>query len=285
MYMPACVNRVFGLSRRAAGGSLSVPEALVEVSRRAGLPVWIPPDAAGNCCAVPWSSKGFRDGHALMAARTAESLWRWSEEGELPVVIDASSRTLGLTEEAPEALDEALRERLGGVEIIDSVAWAHDHLLPRLEVGRRAGRATVHPPCSTRHLGQAAKLEALTRAVADEVVVPLNAECCGFAGDRGLLHPELTASATRDEAAEVAASPFDAYVSANRTCEIGMEQATGRAYESIVALSTARDPGLGAASHRGLIGPVLSVGVRSGASEALVGYRRGWRVPPSRRSR
>ncbi len=236
VYMPACVNRIFGLSRRAPGGSLPVPQALVEVSRRAGLPVWIPTDAAGNCCAVPWSSKGFGDGHALMAARTAESLWRWSDGGKLPVVIDASSCALGLTEEAPEALDEAARERLAGVEIVDSVAWAHDHLLPALEVGRRAGRATVHPPCSTRHLGQAGKLEALTRALADEVVVPLNAECCGFAGDRGLLHPELTASATRAEAAEVGAAPFDAYVSANRTCEIGMEQATGRPYESAIQL-------------------------------------------------
>ena len=28
--------------------------------------------------------------------------------------------------------------------------------------------------------------------------------CCGFAGDRGMLHPELTASASSEEAAEVA---------------------------------------------------------------------------------
>ena len=38
------------------------------------------------------------------------------------------------------------------------------------------------------------------------------------------------------EPAEVAAAPFDAYVSANRTCEIGLEQATGRPYESAIQL-------------------------------------------------
>lgn len=73
--------------------------------------------------------------------------------------------------------------------------------------------------------------------------VPPSAECCGFAGDRGLLHPELTASATRDEAAEVTAAAFDPHLPANRTCEIGLEQATGRPYESVVqALERATRP-------------------------------------------
>jgi D-lactate dehydrogenase len=66
-------------------------------------------------------------------------------------------------------------------------------------------------------------------------VVPVAATCCGFAGDRGILHPELTASATADEARELAArGPFDAYLSTNRTCEIGLERATGTAFGSIV---------------------------------------------------
>ncbi len=48
---------------------------------------------------------------------------------------------------------------------------------------------------------------AVAEHVADEVVVPQDAGCCGYAGDRGLLHPELTASATAREAAEVTAGP------------------------------------------------------------------------------
>lgn len=75
---------------------------------------------------------------------------------------------------------------------------------------------------------------AIARAVADEVHVPIDWGCCEFAGDRGLLHPELTASATRAEAAEVMAGDFDAYVSANRTCEIGMSRATGHEYRHLL---------------------------------------------------
>ena len=73
--------------------------------------------------------------------------------------------------------------------------------------------------------------------------MPIYAECCGFAGDRGLLHKELTEAATTHEAAEVTSGTFDAYLSANRTCEIGMEHATGRPYQSVLlALERATRP-------------------------------------------
>jgi D-lactate dehydrogenase len=64
----------------------------------------------------------------------------------------------------------------------------------------------------------------------------VRAACCGFAGDRGFLHPELTAAATAPEAAEVGRQSFDAYLCTNRTCEIGLERATGRPYESVIYL-------------------------------------------------
>jgi D-lactate dehydrogenase len=67
-------------------------------------------------------------------------------------------------------------------------------------------------------------------------LIPPAATCCGFAGDRGLLHPELPASALRDEAAELAQRPCDAYVSSNRTCEIGLRQVTGKPFRSFVFL-------------------------------------------------
>lgn len=60
--------------------------------------------------------------------------------------------------------------------------------------------------------------------------------CCGFAGDRGFLHTELTRSATAEEAEEVCARKFDAYLGSNRTCEIGLNLATGKDYESFVYL-------------------------------------------------
>jgi D-lactate dehydrogenase len=63
-----------------------------------------------------------------------------------------------------------------------------------------------------------------------------SATCCGFAGDRGISHPELTAAATRPQAEELAGRHFDAHLSNNRTCEIGLSRATGADYESVVIL-------------------------------------------------
>ena len=88
-----------------------------------------------------------------MANRTIEALWRWSGEGELPVVIDASSCALGLGEEVVPVLTEENSERHAKLEILDSIAWAHDRLLPKLEIKRRLDSVAVHPTCSTRHLG------------------------------------------------------------------------------------------------------------------------------------
>ena len=87
------------------------------------MPVWIPDDVGGSCCGVPQSSKGFTSAHARKANETVESLWRWSDGGKLPVVIDATSCTNGLIE-APEVLSDANSERHGQLEIIDSIEWA-----------------------------------------------------------------------------------------------------------------------------------------------------------------
>ncbi len=160
-----------------------------------------------------------------MADRTVEALWRWSGEGELPVVIDASSCAQGLAEEARERHDE--------LEVLDSVAWA-GRLLPNLEIREKLGSVAVHPTCSTRHLGLERELRRIADAMADQVIQPIGATCCGMAGDRGMLHPELTASATAEEAAELAGAEHDAYVCSNRTCEIGLQGATGAAFESFL---------------------------------------------------
>jgi D-lactate dehydrogenase len=227
VYVPSCTNRIF------AGSPV---EAMVAVSARAGLPVWIPDDVVGSCCGLPWSSKGFGGAHREKANEMVERLWKWSGEGALPIVIDAASCTNAVAEPGDGVLDEPNAERLARLEIIDSVSWAHDRLLPWLEIGEKVPAATVHPTCATRHMGLALRLEALAESLADDVYVAPSATCCGFAGDRGISHPELTESATRPQAEELDGRRFDVRLSNNRTCEIGLTRATGEPYESILIL-------------------------------------------------
>lgn len=234
VYVPSCTNRIFG------GGPV---EALVAVSARAGLPVWIPEDVAGSCCGLPWSSKGFGAAYAHKADELVERLWAWSGEGALPIVVDAASCTGQVVEPGEGTLSEANAAHLAELQIHDSVAWAHDRLLPELQILRKLDAAAIHPTCATNRQGNAPRLRALAAALADDVYQPPTATCCGFAGDRGISHPELTASATRAEASELQGRTFDAYLSSNRTCEIGMTRATGHPYESIInALDRATRP-------------------------------------------
>jgi len=79
-----------------------------------------------------------------MANRTVESLWRWSDSGKLPIVCDATSCSLGLTSEIVEYLTPENRERYAQLKIFDSVAWAHDRLLPKLKIRHKAASAVVH---------------------------------------------------------------------------------------------------------------------------------------------
>ncbi|MFJ5673942.1 FAD-binding and (Fe-S)-binding domain-containing protein [Streptomyces sp. NPDC093097] len=242
VYYPACVNRIFGEPAGHRGPSL--PEAVVALARRADRPVWIPPDVTGTCCATIWHSKGYERGNRLMANRIVEAAWGWTAGGRLPLIVDASSCALGMDCEVVPYLTPFNRSLHAELTVVDSVVWAAE-LLPRLDVRRTLGSAVLHPTCSMQHLGDEEQLRRVAEACADEVVVPDDAGCCAFAGDRGMLHPELTESATAREAAEVTARPFDAHLSANRMCEIGMDHATGgRGYRSaLLALEWATRPG------------------------------------------
>jgi D-lactate dehydrogenase len=231
VYFPSCVTRVLG-APRGRGGATPLAVTILEVARRAGLRLYIPDDVTGACCGMAFSSKGFAAAHAAAANRTIDRAWRWTDEGRLPLVVDTSPCAWSFAT-SREVLTESNRRRFDAMRIEDAVLWAHDTLLPRLTIVRRVPRLAVHPVCSVVKLGLIAKLEATMRACADEVVVPIEYGCCGFAGDRGFTHPELTEAATRAEAAELdAAGAFDSYVSSSRTCEIGMTRATGAPFQS-----------------------------------------------------
>jgi len=136
-------------------------------------------------------------------------------------------------------LGEAERERFQQIEILDSIEWVHDRLLAQLQVPHKLERMAVHPTCATRQLGLGGKLETIASALADDVLIPAATSCCGMAGDRGLLHPELPVSALRDTASELAqrearGESIDAHVCSNRTCEIALQQVTGARYASFV---------------------------------------------------
>jgi D-lactate dehydrogenase len=233
IYFPSCITRTMGALPGEPRG-MSVAQAFVEVASRAGTPLHVPEDVRGHCCGVPYSSKGFAEAHALTMNATVARMWRWSGEGALPVVIDTSPCTHGLR--SGEDLTLRNRESLARMKILDGVEFFAETALPRLTLTRRAGAAAVHPVCSLVKMNLTEKLETIARACCDSAFVAASAECCGFAGDRGWLIPELTASAAREEAAEIRARGASEIYSSSRTCEIGLARSTGLIARSFIHL-------------------------------------------------
>jgi D-lactate dehydrogenase len=232
VYFPACVSRLLGPDDPRES---TLPALLVEVAARASLPLWIPEDVAGHCCGLAFSSKGYPAAYLAAVERTVDSLWRWTDGGVLAVVVDASPCAQALKECAVDLRGRA-RERMQRLRVLDSIEWAHDELLPRRPPRPVAERVVLHPTCSVRRMGLEGRLMRLAAACASRAEVPRSAGCCGFAGDRGFVRPELTAAATREEAAEIAVERHDGYFCTSRTCEIGLTRATGRPFRSLWSL-------------------------------------------------
>ena len=227
VYFPACVGTMFGPAVASAPGIQTSFELLCE---RAGITLLVPPGIDKLCCGTPWSSKGLVAGQATMNRKTLAALRRATRDGELPIVCDASSCTEGLRHTVEsDPSDQPMT-------IIDSVEFALAHILPHLPDHPKLESLALHPTCSSTLMGMNESLKTVAQAVAERVEVSENFGCCAFAGDRGMLHPELTASATKAEAADVAAMGASAHASCNRTCELGMTRATGHAYRHVLEL-------------------------------------------------
>jgi D-lactate dehydrogenase len=234
VYYPACISRIMG-ALPGESEEVTNMQALLNLAERARVKLFLPSDVAGHCCGVPFSSKGFEAGNKTAVNRIIESLFRWSDAGHLPIVVDTSPCTYGL-KTCRAQLTEENRQKFDKLLILDSVEYVHSAILPRLTILRQFQSVALHPVCSAVKMGVSSKLVTLAQACSDEVVVPQEAGCCAFAGDRGFLHPELTRSATAPEAQELEPQRHEGYFSSSRTCEIGMTRATGKPYRSYLQM-------------------------------------------------
>lgn len=228
VYFPTCLTRVIGALPGEPVGSLS--ETVLETLEAAGWAVRVPPRVERLCCGVPLASKGFPEAARAAGGRAAQAVWELSEHGHRPILTDASPCALQLS--------QALSELAPGSSVLDFTAFWARYGLPHLaRVGRVPGEVVLHPTCTLQKAGGLADLRRVAEAHAERVFVPAAAECCGFAGDRGFLVPEVAAAATRREAEELREGRGQAgCYSTCRTCEIGLTRATGRPWRHVAEL-------------------------------------------------
>ncbi len=234
VWFPSCITRMMGAAAEEPKAETPT-EILLRLADRAGVRIFLPDDAAGNCCGVPFSSKGFFPAHADALNRIVDRFYTWSNQGRIPIVIDTSPCTLGL-KTARSSLSPENQVRWDKLTFLDGIEFARDQLLPRLTLHRSSRSVALHPVCSAVKMGVDHSLIEIAKACSEQVIVPSPTGCCAFAGDRGFLVPELTASATASMAAEIRACKPDACYSSSRTCELAMTRATGQLYRSYLHL-------------------------------------------------
>ncbi|MGX5691145.1 FAD-binding and (Fe-S)-binding domain-containing protein [Arcticibacter tournemirensis] len=232
VYFPTCISRNMG---GAQDDKKSIIDTFLNVAEKARMGLLIPDDIQSTCCGQLFSSKGFNKAFSYTANETIEKLWKWTDEGRLPVVLDITSCTFTLHHCRP-ALSEPNKLKFDKIKILDSIDYILDYILPVVTVKRTKKEIVLHPVCSLQKMGLEAKFLKIAHQLADKVDVPLSAGCCGMAGDRGFWFPELTNSATLPEAGEVKQKEYDGYYSTAKTCEMNLSDAVGKNYESIVYL-------------------------------------------------
>jgi D-lactate dehydrogenase len=224
VYFPACGGRIFGANSK---DEASLADVVMRLLVRAGYAPRLPQGFDKLCCGQMLESKGMADAADEMADNLTEALLKAAGDGHggfYPVIIDASTCT------------SRMKELLAGrLPLYDFHEFAHDALLPRLRIVRKPGPVALHVNCSVRRTGSDAKLRRLIEACVEQVVEPAGVLCCGFAGDRGFVVPELNVHALRSIHEALPANCREG-VSTNRTCEIGLTAETGRAYHSIAYL-------------------------------------------------
>lgn len=228
VYFPSCSTRLFGQSDQD-----NLPLTFMNIADAANVKMMIP-QMNSTCCGLAFSSKGFTESGIEMWEKFINNCWEWTLEGKLPVVIDASSCSLFAKTPPSDGVSPEILKKYSSLKLLDIVEFIHDYLLPKLALVPQNTSIVLHPNCSLVKMGLTDKMEEIAQRCARNVTIPENLGCCGFAGDKGLNYPELTASATKEEADEINKQTFDGYYSSNVMCEMGMTKATNEQYRSIV---------------------------------------------------
>jgi D-lactate dehydrogenase len=224
VYFPTCINRSMGKSADYDLGEMAVVGKTIQLLQKAGYEVIIPRDVNRLCCGMAFDSKGFVAEGKMKVTELETALLAASNDGHIPVYCDMSPCLF--------RMKETLSPKL---QLYEPVEFILKFLTNRLIFNKLPRRIAVHSTCSNTKMGLATDLVQLARLCADDVVVPDEIGCCGWAGDRGFTRPELNASALKLLREKLPSGVTQGY-STSRTCEIGLSLHSGISYKSIVYL-------------------------------------------------
>ena len=223
VYFPSCLNQTMGTDK-ASKGMKPLAEEMVELMQKAGYQVIFPKDMDSLCCGTIWESKGLPEIAVKKTRQLEEALWEASEYGKWPVICDQSPCL------------HRMKQHITKVQLYESAEFIWKFLRDRLTFTQTDTPVALHLTCSTKLMKIDRIVHDLACLCSSNVLVPQGVGCCGFAGDKGMTHPELNAYALRKLRSQIQERGIEVGYSNSRTCEIGLQTNSGIPYRSIVYL-------------------------------------------------
>ncbi len=222
VYFPSCINQMMGLPKHHHAVDKPLVEEMVSLLGKAGYEVIFPENMSSLCCGTIWESKGMPEIADRKTAELEEALWQASEQGRYPVLCDQSPCL------------HRMKHKIKKMRLYEPAEFILGFLADRLDFHQTDTPVAIHLTCSMRLMDKTGKMLELARMCSSDVVVPEGVGCCGFAGDKGMTHPELNKYALRKLKDQVKGIPVG--YSNSRTCEIGLATNSGIPYVSIAYL-------------------------------------------------
>ena len=223
VYFPSCVTRNMGTEKNALDNR-PLTEVIQSLLMKADFEIIWPQNIEQQCCGMPFKSKGFEQLATQQSKKLEDVLWQASEHGKYPILMDTSP-----------CASLSIENMQSKLNIFEPFAFISKYVLPALNITPQKEPVMLHITCSSRQQGLAELMEKVIRTCANNVTIPDDILCCGFAGDKGFTVPELNASALRSLKQQVPDECDQGY-SNSRTCEIGLSTHSGIEYRSIMYL-------------------------------------------------
>ena len=221
VYFPSCLNQTMGMDK-ASKGMKPLAEEMTQLLQKAGYQVIYPKNMDSLCCGTIWESKGLPEIAEKKTRQLEDALWEASEHGKYPVVCDQSPCL------------HRMKQHITKVELYEAAEFVWKFLKDRLEFTQTDTPIALHLTCSTKLMKIDKVVHDLACLCSGNVLVPQGVGCCGFAGDKGMTHPELNAYALRKLRSQIQANGIEVGYSNSRTCEIGLQTNSGIPYRSII---------------------------------------------------
>ena len=223
VYFPSCLNQAMGVDK-ASREMKPLAEEMTELLKKAGYEVIYPEKMDSLCCGTIWESKGLPEIAHKKTMQLEQALWEASEHGKYPVVCDQSPCL------------HRMKQHIKKVDLYESTEFIWKFLKDRLTFTKTDTPVAIHLTCSAKLMKIEKIVHDLACLCSSDVLIPAGVGCCGFAGDKGMTHPELNAYALRKLRSQIQEKGIETGYSNSRTCEIGLQTNSGIPYRSIVYL-------------------------------------------------